>query len=118
MEEKFTKPLMTYRSLTAFAVLALIVLIVAIVIHRHINSRVDWNGEAFRFVSGLDCFVFREPKLVIFFGDKDAEEMFDHIDRGSWRSYRFTVSYPGSSYATGYGHCNDERELRHSPENN
>ena len=111
MEEKHAKPLMTYRSLTAFAVSALLVLIVAIAYYQHVYSRIYWSGEAFRFVSGPDCFVFREPKLVIFFDDENTEECFDHIDRGSWRSHRFVVSYLGGSYVSWHGHYNDEREF-------
>ena len=42
---------------------------------------VIWSEESFKFKSGAQCYVFREPKFAIFLIDDDTEEIFDRINQ-------------------------------------
>ena len=42
-------------------------------------NRMEWITESFAFASGPSCFVFLQPKVVLFFGDGGEEEIFDFI---------------------------------------
>jgi hypothetical protein len=42
-------------------------------------NRTEWTTESFAFASGPSCFVFVQPKVVLFFGDGGEEEIFDFI---------------------------------------
>ena len=56
---------------------------------------VTWNVEDFWFDSGQGCYVFIEPKLVIFLGDDDGE-VFDNImshGNSSFGGYKSRYGY-------------------------
>ena len=63
------------------------------------NTPVEWYYEAFGFDSGGKCCVFQEPKLAIFLGDGETEEVFDRIGSHSSIS-RITVNGNGHSTST------------------
>ena len=67
------------RFMTIFGVAALFLLGYVVFLWSIEHAPVRWSEENFSFTSGPHCFVFREPKLVVFLGDDGPEEIFNHI---------------------------------------
>ena len=51
---------------------------------------VDWDEEYFQFESGSSCYVFREPRLILFIGDDGPEEVFTSI--GGYGNGKFNAN--------------------------
>ena len=70
----------------------------------------EWTTESFAFESGPSCFVFLQPKVVLFFGDGGEEEIFDFI----YPSGQSTVFVPPGLLGVSSGHSMANGVLVHS----
>ena len=70
------------------------------------NASVRWEIEHFHFESGATCYVFVEPKLVVFLGDGGADEVFDRITSSGY-SVGFAVNEYFGNSSTRHGSDND-----------
>lgn len=82
MSTQATSPIINRIVITGMIVCGLVA-IVAVIGFLAIRSHapVSWSVENIGFQSGVECYVFARPKLVVFLGDGGPEELFDSIDR-------------------------------------
>ena len=110
MQDHHTSSPTVTRIVTVLGVASLIGLAVfGVLFLRSYYAPVRWNQESLRFNSGSICYVFCEPKLVIFLGEDGSEEVFDCISGiGHHTGFYASGSRGSSSSMTGgvevFGH--------------